>query len=210
MKPKRIFLVRHGESIGNVDKSYYAHTPDFKIALTEVGKKQATEAGKTIAEVIGDESMYAYCSPWIRARETFEGLNSILSNNIVRKIEDPRIREQDWGHFKETEFLEQENKARKDYGKFYFRLQDGESCADVYDRISTFLETLYRDFEKTDHPDNTLIVTHGVTLLVFCMRWFHWTVEEFENYSNPKNGQVVVIEQQIDGKYIITSQLLTK
>ncbi len=29
MKPKRILLARHGESVGNVDKSAYARIPDY-------------------------------------------------------------------------------------------------------------------------------------------------------------------------------------
>lgn len=209
MRPKRIILVRHGESFGNIDKSQYAHTPDFKIGLTDLGSQQAIEAGNKISEIIDDESIYTYCSPWKRARETYDGINAAIERNVTRYIEDPRLREQDWGHFKETEFLEKENKARKDYGKFYFRLEDGESCADVYDRMSTFLETLHRDFRKTDYPKNALIVTHGVTLLVFCMRWFHWTVEEFELVKNPKNGQVVILEwDQENNKYDFTTQLL--
>ncbi len=207
MRPGRIILIRHGESIGNVDRSTYAHTPDHSVPLTVNGRAQAWQAGQEIRKLIGDESVYAYCSPWVRTAETFEGIREQVGTNIVRSIEDPRIREQDWGHYKEEAFLTQENKARKEYGKFYFRLQDGESGADVYDRVSTFLETLYRDFDKPDYPSNTIIVTHGVTLLVFLMRWFHWSVREFESYRNPTNCQVVVMESGNGGRYKIASKL---
>jgi broad specificity phosphatase PhoE len=207
MKPPRIILVRHGESTGNVDKSLYAHTPDHAVPLTDKGREQARQAGVDIRQLIGDESVYAYCSPWVRTAQTFEGIREAIGGNIVRAIEDPRIREQDWGHYKEEEFLAKENAARKEYGKFYFRLQDGESGADVFDRVSTFLETLHRDFNKPDYPDNALIVTHGVTLLVFLMRWFHWTVQDFESYRNPKNCQVVVMTREDNGRYRITPEL---
>ena len=207
MRPSRIILVRHGESAGNIDKSLYAHTPDHAVPLTEKGWEQARQAGQEIQRLIGTESIYAYCSPWLRTSQTFEGITEVIQGNIVRPIEDPRIREQDGGHYKEEAFLENENAARKEYGKFYFRLQDGESGADVYDRVSTFLETLHRDFNKPDYPDNTLIVTHGVTLLVFLMRWFHWTVSEFESYRNPRNCQVVVMESDAAGRYMISSRL---
>ncbi|HXQ32746.1 MAG TPA: histidine phosphatase family protein, partial [Anaerolineales bacterium] len=70
----------------------------------------------------------------------------------------------------------------------------------------TFLETLHRDFKKSGYPQNALIVTHGLTLRLFLMRWFHWTVEEFENLRNPRNCQVVVMEKQADNRY----ELLTK
>lgn len=40
-QPKRIVLIRHAESIGNVDSSVYARIPDNKLHITERGKQQA-------------------------------------------------------------------------------------------------------------------------------------------------------------------------
>ena len=76
---------------------------------------------------------------------------------------------------------------RKSYGHFYYRFNGGESCADVYDRISNFFDSLFRDFEKKDFPKTCAIVSHGMALRVFLMRWFHLTVEEFELLKNPMN-----------------------
>ncbi|KAG0449485.1 hypothetical protein HPP92_027332 [Vanilla planifolia] len=39
--PKRIILVRHGESMGNLDTAAYTTTPDYKIPLTPLGFEQA-------------------------------------------------------------------------------------------------------------------------------------------------------------------------
>ena len=36
-RPRRIVIVRHGQSMGNVDEAVYTHTPDWKVALTETG-----------------------------------------------------------------------------------------------------------------------------------------------------------------------------
>jgi hypothetical protein len=36
---------------------------------------------------------------------------------------------------------------------------------------------------------------------LFCMRWFHWSVEYFEALENPENGGYVVLERQPDLKY---------
>ncbi|MBT4256208.1 MAG: phosphoglycerate mutase family protein, partial [Gammaproteobacteria bacterium] len=57
MKPARIILVRHGESLGNIDKSLYAHTPDHAVPLTKKGRKQAQQAGQDIRQLIGSESV---------------------------------------------------------------------------------------------------------------------------------------------------------
>jgi 2,3-bisphosphoglycerate-dependent phosphoglycerate mutase len=41
----RIFLVRHGESEANVDRSVLLKKPDHAIGLSDLGKRQALEAG---------------------------------------------------------------------------------------------------------------------------------------------------------------------
>lgn len=101
-------------------------------------------------------------------------------------------------------------KTRDEFSTFYYRIPDGESGADVYDRVSTFLDTLHRDFEKHNYPENVLIVSHGLTIRLFLMRWFHWSVEEFENLHNPKNCQIIIMEKQIDNHYNLISELSKK
>lgn len=50
MKPRRILLARHGESLGNVDKSEYAKTPDDALPLTSLGAEQARKLGRDIKD----------------------------------------------------------------------------------------------------------------------------------------------------------------
>jgi len=52
--PKRIILVRHGESLGNEDEKAYERVPDWKIPLTEKGKQQSRVAASKIKELIGE------------------------------------------------------------------------------------------------------------------------------------------------------------
>jgi len=207
MKPNRIILIRHGESEGNLDKDKYRTVPDYALNLTSKGIEQAQKAGDEIKQIIGQESVYAYVSPYFRTRQTLQYLKEGISDNIARVIEDPRIREMDWGHLRHPDENNEIAKQRDEYSTFYYRVLDGESGADVFDRVSTFLETMYRDFRKSDYPQNTLIVTHGLTLRLFLMRWFHWTVEEFENLLNPHNCQVVVMQQRPDGTYELVGNL---
>jgi broad specificity phosphatase PhoE len=207
MKPRRIILVRHGESEGNASRGNYEFIPDYALNLTTKGVVQARQAGQAIKQLIGDESLYVYLSPYDRARQTWQQIKVGLEENVLVVMEDPRIREQDWGHLQKSDLNEKIDRDRDQYSPFYYRIPDGESGADVYDRVSTFLETLHRDFAKLEYPPNMLIVTHGMTLRLFLMRWFHWTVEEFENLRNPHNGQVVVMERNNDGQYHLISEL---
>ena len=46
-----------------------------------------------------------------------------------------------------------------------------------------------------------------MTLRIFLMRWFHWSVEYFERVRNPYNAEVVVIERSDDHRYRLISPL---
>ena len=207
-KPKRIILIRHAESEGNDDPIVYQEMPDHEIPLTFLGVEQARSLGKKMKEeILRDERARVYVSPYNRARQTCRLLLEFIGNNVTTVYEEPRLREQDWGNrrpFQETERIKRE---RLEYGRFYFRFPQGESGADVYDRVSTFLETLHRDFEKKDYPSSAVIVTHGLTMLLFLMRWFHWSVEKFERHRMPDNCQMVIMELQADGRYRLATKL---
>ncbi|MBK9191395.1 MAG: phosphoglycerate mutase family protein [Crocinitomicaceae bacterium] len=207
MKPNRIILVRHGESEGNIDKSLYNVKPDYALELTEKGKAQAREAGLKIKELAGDESLFFYVSPMWRTRSTFEQIVHSMKGSEIRYKEEPRIREQEWGHLRtKQESIEIESR-RDSYGTFYFRIPEGESAADVYDRVSDFFGTLHRDFRKDDFPQNAVIVTHGMSIRLFLMKWFHWSVEEFELLANPGNCEIILMEKNKDGKYELKTEV---
>lgn len=217
MKPKRIILIRHGESEGNMDKNIYGGKPDYALQLTENGIDEADKAGKKLKELIGDETAFFYISPMWRTRMTFEqivthytAMKPNIKGNPNFWIEEPRIREQEWGHFKDIEEGRKIDTLRDAYGPFYYRIPDGESVADVYDRVSDFLGTLHRDFEKPDFQQNAIIITHGMLIRVFLMRWLHWSVEEFESYANPDNCQMVILEKNKENKFDLIPNLKTK
>lgn len=207
MKPKRIILIRHGESEGNIDRLVYKSKPDYALALSEKGIRQAKDAGHRLKEIIGNEKAFFYVSPFWRTRETFENIAGEFDLGKISWTEEPRIREQEWGHLRSPEEGALIEKDRDAYGTFYFRIPDGESAADVYDRVSDFFGSLHRDFEKEELPENVVIITHGMAIRLFLMRWFHWTVEEFEVIANPANGEIVVMNKQENGKYQLTGTL---
>jgi broad specificity phosphatase PhoE len=200
-RPHRIVLVRHGESQGNVDDSVYERMPDHALALTERGRGQAEALGKELRDLFGRERVSVYVSPYRRTHETLRILG--LDPGLLRVREEPRLREQDWGNWQDREDVHRQKQYRDAYGHFFYRFAQGESGADVYDRVGAFLESLHRSFMDPAHPPNVLIVTHGLTMRLFCMRWFHWTVAEFEALSNPGNGEKRVLELGPDGRYTL-------
>jgi broad specificity phosphatase PhoE len=225
IRPKRIILVRHAESEGNVDKTIYAHTPDYALGITEWGRAQAEAAGDSIAKMIGDESIKFYVSTHRRTILTYENIlhRMVLADarpeKFFKPYFDPRLREQDWGNFRNDEATAKIEEERDRYGAFHYRFPNGESCADVYDRCSLSLDTLFRDWTipwwrwPVRHryvPENVCIVSHGRTIRVWLMKWFKWSVEEFEQYRNPPNCGIIVLTRNRTGKYDISNSCLTK
>jgi broad specificity phosphatase PhoE len=198
-RPRRIVLVRHGESEGNTDDSIYERVPDHALGLTPRGLRQAEATGEQLRKVFRQERVSAYVSPYRRTHETLAAFG--LDPGLLRVREEPRLREQDWGNWQDRDDVRKQKAYRDAYGHFFYRFAQGESGADVYDRVGAFLESLWRSFESPDHPPNVLLVTHGLTMRLFCMRWLHWTVAEFESLSNPGNGETRSLELGPDGRY---------
>lgn len=194
MKPHRIILVRHGECHANTDESKFATEPDYTIELTENGIRQAYEVGLKLKELVGNETMYFYVSPFWRTRSTFENIVRSFPRSQFEYSEEPRLREQEWGYLRTYAGLKQLKRERKEYGIFYYRFPGGEAGTDVYDRINDLLGSLHRDFQRENYPRNCILVTHSLAIRLFIMRWFHLTVEEFEQMLSPKNGQLVVLQ----------------
>lgn len=208
MKPHRIILIRHGECHANTDESKFATEPDYTIELTEKGVAQAREAGQKLRELVGEESMYFYVSPFWRTRSTFENIACSFPRNQFEYSEEPRLREQEWGYLRTYAELQQLKKERRDYGIFYYRFPGGEAGTDVYDRINDLLGSLHRDFLREDYPQNCVLITHSLAIRLFVMRWFHLTVEEFEQMRSPKNGQLVILQLNDDtGDYELVTPL---
>jgi broad specificity phosphatase PhoE len=201
--PKRIFLIRHGQSLGNVDATSYQCTPDWRITLTEKGREQAYNCGQRMATSIKDEPVALYYSPYIRARQTVDGIRAAFDENetrILSEREDARLREQDIsGNLQNRDEMLQAWRERDEFGRLFFRFPGGESGADASDRAASFIESFFRERQISSFPDdvNAVIVTHGLLIRLFIFRWFHLTVELFEQLKNPDNWSIVMLERYV-------------
>lgn len=118
---------------------------------------------------------------------------------MLQHREDPRLREQEFKGTFQDAVMEDSKKERHEYGSFFFRFPNGESAADVYDRVSIFMDTLWRDFSTYDLSNTAVVIfTHGLTARIFLMRWFRWSTDDFEQTRNPSNGAVLVMERIAD------------
>jgi len=181
--PQTMWLVRHGQSAGNVarDAAEFATLPVIDIAtrdmdtpLSELGKQQAVALGRWFGQMSHPERpSVVLSSPYLRAEMTTQ---LILDSSGISPIEggwqaDERLREKEFGVLDRlTRFgIEQKypdlSEQRRRIGKFYFRPPGGESWCDVLLRLRSVLDTVVREHRK----ERVLIVSHQV--IVNCFRY---------------------------------------
>ncbi|KAL5606666.1 hypothetical protein BROUX41_003063 [Berkeleyomyces rouxiae] len=218
VKPRLIILIRHAQSEGNKNRDIHQTIPDHRVKLTNEGWQQAYEAGRRLKALLRPEdTLHFFTSPYRRTRETTEGILSTLTEDNspfkrpnIKVYEEPRLREQDFGNFQpcsaEMERMWQE---RADYGHFFYRIPNGESAADAYDRVSGFNESLWRQFGEDDFASVCVLVTHGLMSRVFLMKWYHFTVEYFEDLRNVNHCEFLIMHKDDQGKYVLENKLRT-
>lgn len=74
---------------------------------------------------------------------------------------------------------------RAAYGHFFYRIPNGESAADAYDRVSGFNESIWRQFNEDDFPSVLVLVTHGLMTRIFLMKWWVPLIGSRINTPNP-------------------------
>jgi 2,3-bisphosphoglycerate-dependent phosphoglycerate mutase len=215
----RLFLVRHGESLGNVDKTAHARMADHAIPLSAQGKDQARRAGEQLAghfvslfdTVDAAPPIRLWTSPYTRTRETADGLQLGAGDWLRDRREHVLLCEQQFGLFDgiPDEELpvrfphEQAHYAKQEqfHGRFWARMPLGESRFDVATRVHQAFGTFLRDRDRHG-IENVVVVCHGVTLRAIVMMWCHQTPEWFDAQPNPKNCAIRLIEDSEDRGYL--------
>jgi broad specificity phosphatase PhoE len=181
--PEVVWIVRHGQSAGNVasDLAHEAGLPeiaitqrDVDVPLSPLGEEQAAALGRWFAAMPEDERpTVVLSSPYLRARHTAELIRAAggLASPEIDIEADERLREKEFGvldrltrHGIADRFPEQAE-FRRLLGKFYHRPPGGESWCDVILRLRSALDTLSLHYRE----DRVLIVCHQVVVL--CLRY---------------------------------------
>ncbi len=78
--PIRLYLVRHGQSEANLDKTVNARLPDHRVELSPEGHRQAAAAGEYLAGALPrDARTRILCSPYVRTRQTSAAIEQALT-----------------------------------------------------------------------------------------------------------------------------------
>jgi broad specificity phosphatase PhoE len=201
-RPTKLWIVRHGESPGNVARDA-AHAAggavinidarDVDAPLSQLGERQANALGRWFGSLpTGERPNVVLSSPYLRAQSTAKAvqLNGGLAPDFGHLVIDERLREKEFGILDRLTRLGIEQRhpeladARSLLGKFYFRPPAGESWCDVILRLRSVLDTISLHYSGK----RVLIVAHQVVVL--CMRYLLENLDEAQILAIDAEGDV--------------------
>jgi len=188
--PARLWIVRHGQSAGNVARDAARDAGrgridldmrDADVPLSDLGREQAEALGAWFAQMRADERPeVVLTSPYVRARQTAEAVRQAggLARADVAFCADERLREREFGILDRltsmgiADHFPDQAEARRLLGKFYHRPPGGESWCDVILRLRSALDTI----SLHHRGKRVLIVGHQVVVL--CLRYLLEQLDE--------------------------------
>ena len=222
--PANLWIVRHGESAGNVarDAAYAAGLAtidlaerDVDVPLSVAGERQSEALGRWFAALpLEARPNVVLVSPYLRSRHTaslIEAAGGVAPASRV--IVDERLREKEFGILDrltrlgiEQRFPEQAE-MRTRLGKFYFRPPAGESWCDVILRLRSVLDSISLHYGGRD--SRVLVVAHQV--IVLCLRYLIEHMDEAQILAIDSSGEVAncgVTSYAFDGAQEGTGELV--
>jgi len=197
--PDRLWIIRHGQSAGNVARDLAEAsgleliditTRDADTPLSTLGQQQADALGAWFGALPASEQPnVAFSSPFVRSAQTCRAIQQQLADEVEVQL-DERLREKEFGildrytvHGIKAKFPELAAQ-RASVGKFYFRPPGGESWCDVILRLRSVIEVLRRDHVG----DRVVIVGHQV--IVNCFRYLLECMDEAEVLEHDRRADV--------------------
>ncbi|MCX7284925.1 MAG: histidine phosphatase family protein [Novosphingobium sp.] len=227
--PARLWIVRHGQSAGNVARDA-AHAEglarialthrDVDVPLSDLGQEQSAALGQWFSSFpASGRPQVMLASPYVRAVQTAEIFRNAGGCDAELPIcLDERLREKEFGILDglTTDGIRhlqpEQAEFRKLMGKFYHRPPGGESWADVILRLRALMDTVSLHYGG----QRVMIVAHQVVVL--CLRYIIENLSEAEILAIDREADVAncaVTEYRweqgagADGKLVLAQYNLT-
>ncbi|WP_203916223.1 histidine phosphatase family protein [Rugosimonospora africana] len=178
-----LVVVRHGQSAANVafaaaeaaGRSWAGlKGPDSEVPLTDLGRQQAIALGHWLGALPADRfPEVAFCSPYLRARHTFELAAAAAERDnprarVRRSLVDHRLRDRVMGELQMltsrqiAERFPVEAERRRTTDEYVYRPPGGESFGDVAERLADWLA----DTRREHGGRRVLVVAHDAIVLM--------------------------------------------
>ncbi|HEX2859203.1 MAG TPA: histidine phosphatase family protein [Alphaproteobacteria bacterium] len=219
--PKRekpcFIIVRHGQSITNVNRSIHNRVSDPAVWLTEKGRQQARQAGRFLADYFAKmpkaerpQRLRIMRSTYRRARQTARLIEAELRENsgiphIDLKDLD-RLRELEFGYSGHPEAMQPHvrwlsNLLRFQGFKYFAPRAGGESPAWMEPRVRSALDAMFRDFRENGIT-HFVVPNHGLTTRIIVRALMGYNNQWYENEPNPGNCAIRIIDGGYDKGYV--------
>jgi probable phosphoglycerate mutase len=201
--PSHIWIIRHGESAGNVARDAAMSSGATHIEITErdvdvplslLGEKQAQAVGRWFADMPAFERpQVVVASPYARAVKTaalIQAQGGVAEEGAAELVVDERFREKEFGILDRLtregieKLYPEQAEFRRALGKFYHRPPAGESWCDVILRLRSALDTISLHYAG----QRVLIVGHQVVVL--CLRYLIENMTEQQILDIDAQGDV--------------------
>ena len=159
-----IYYIRHGQTDWNAQYRFQGRRD---IPLNEKGQGEARRNGKRLAVLVpGPTGMALYCSPLTRTRQTLQGVLEAAGWQDLpwaeQAIFDQRLIEITFGDWEgwtkqEIKARDPENYRRRAKDKWFMCPPNGESYAELSERVRPWIESL---------TGPSIVVAHGGILRV--------------------------------------------
>ncbi|MEK7087435.1 MAG: histidine phosphatase family protein [Patescibacteria group bacterium] len=193
--PRRLYLLRHGQTDNNVSNIIAGNSPDMP--LNDTGLKQATLTAKALSQAVFHK---IYMSPALRARQTAQRIFEHHTPTVFGEVK---------GNFKEINFgileglsFKRAEKSHNDLLRLYRETPSqctfpkGESMAEAYNRITREMNGI---FMERPHNENVLIVSHGGTMALIFLYLFDLDIDKhFHSIRHSNCGLSIIDLENLD------------
>lgn len=206
----RIYLIRHAESLQNLDDGSSKDYENYYFPITKFGAQQAQATGSALAKIIRErgQKVEMWFSPYTRTTQTKDLILKALGRDATRWFpeisEHYGLREHYYGKYDNLGITEaqraateqelaQYEKEKQSLGFFKARPPGGaETFEEVAARVKRFV-----DAHVYDDNQDLVIVSHRHTLQVMRMllegkdqKW----LEDYNKSADLGNGDIIMLE----------------
>ncbi|MGN1207405.1 MAG: histidine phosphatase family protein [Eubacteriales bacterium] len=194
-----IFFLRHGQSMGNLERRFLGHTD---LPLTDLGCRQADRAAAYLAEQ-GITAVYS--SDLLRACQTAAPIAEKYGLTVDKCAGLREIYAGKWEGLPFTvladEYADSYHTFRRDLGRAC--PDGGESTQEVGDRVYRTILDICRRHEMAGDTDATLLLSsHATAICMFACRVLGLAPAECKRLYLPANASVSLFDYE-DGRFYL-------